>query len=223
MNLALLSSYLTYAAPLISLLGIIVGIYHYKRLPGFFKIIFYYLILALIFDVSSKAVGRIYKTNLVFISSFAVFELLLFGYLYARFMFEKKLSKVVAVITILGLAAVLYDCFKTDYFPTKFQTYARTIGDFLIVSFSMMYFFVKLSKGTNPGNNKIVLNTYVLIYFALHFIFFIPINFIVNASTTFIYAFLIGNMILTASFYGSLLYLLWKNGRILKPSPSGLG
>lgn len=217
MDLATISSYLTYLSTISICLGITIGGLFYSKLPPIFRSLIYYFILALVFDILCKTVGRMYDNTMVFIATYGFFELLFFTYLYSKYMFANKPSKLIILLGSLGLIAVSYDCITADYYDlVNFQTYARTIADFIVVVFCMIYFFVKLSKGTHPGNPKIVLNTILLLYFSIHLIIFIPINYLINASTGFIYAFLIGNMILTILFYIFLSITLWKNGKTPK-------
>lgn len=216
MDLATISGYLTYLSTASICFGIVISSLFYRKLSPIFRSLLYYFILALVFDILCKTVGSYYKNNMVFISSYGFFELLFFTYLYSRHVFEKQ-SKIMFLVGIIGLIAVGYDCLTADYSDLiNFQTYARTIADFSIVAFSMTYFFVKLSNGINLDNPKITLNTLILLYFSIHLIIFIPINYLINASTNFIYAFLIGNLILTILFYNALSITLWKNGKTPK-------
>ena len=125
-------------------------------------------------------------------------------------------------MSIVGIAFSLYEIFTIDYLdPVNFQSYSRVLVVFLIVIFAMIFFFEKLSAGTNPKDYKLSVNTGILIYYSLSVVVLLPINFLINEGTSLKFYFLLGNSFITLLFYLFLTYAIWKNGKTLKHLHSG--
>lgn len=208
---------LSWASPLLLLIGVAVGTIYFKQLDRIRKAIFFYLIGGLLFDLTGRIMGHYFSNNnLILIPLFALFELPLFTYIYIL-LFNKKYS---AIIYTLSGAAFLFMIVESltvnssDYL--NFQSYSRTVGAFLIVMYSIGYYFKNFFKISADSQRKMTLNTVILSFFSLNLIFLLPINFLINATSHLRFYLWLGNLCITLLFYLFLSISLWRNGKTLK-------
>ncbi len=220
MNFSKIIEIATLAAPIILFIGVVIGCYFYKRLKKEYRFLVWYLIICLISDQTSRLAGELYKNNLIFIVLFSLCEVLFFTIYYQSCLFKKR----VPLYLIMGIASSIYIIWEIislwGTHPSEFQTYSRVISSFLIIMMAISSLFEKIEQ--KQKNNKVIkLNFIFLIYFSLHLVFFLPINFLINVASSVKYYFWCANLLLTISFYIIISLEIWKNGSMQKQLRSG--
>lgn len=206
------------ATPYILLCCLVIGFIRYNKIEVHFKVMLYYLLLAIVANISMKLLGHYFKNNLILIPLYGLFELVLFTILYAYYMDLKKLRYVNLTIGLIGCSYIIYEVSTVNTaIPSDFQSYARPVDAFIIVLFSMIYFFDKLSKGTDLSDSAIRLNTIILIFFSLNLIFLLPLNFLIGQNSNDLkFYFWISYISMITIFYLFITYTIWKNGKTQK-------
>lgn len=209
---------LTWISPVVLIIGVIIGSYYYKQLDQVRKLIFVYLIGALLFDILSRVIGLYFmKNNLILIPLFSLFELPMFTYIYARHL-TKQYAIAMYIISSLASLFIINECFTANSADLQnFQSYSRTLGAFLIVLYSLTYYIENFFQISEEVQSKMRINTLILGFFSLNLIFLLPINFLINASSPLRFYLLFGNLFLTIVFYLTLTISLWRNGKTQKP------
>lgn len=212
----------TLSVPIILILGSIAILSVYKFLELKHKILFFYLIICLFSDISSRLYGRIYKNNLIFIILFGLFELILFSLFYQLIYFNKK-NKAHLILTSLGLFFIIWELINLNTLQTpQFQPYSRVVDCCIIVASVIIFFFEKITNNEPTDSNTLRLNSVILVFFSTNLLFLLPINFLINASSDLKFYLWSVNLLLTLFFYIYLIFEIWKNGQILKQLRSGL-
>lgn len=211
----------TLLVPVLLLAGIITGCYYYKYLKKEFRFLLLYLIICFIIDVTSRIAGEFYNNNLIFIILFSLCEVLFFTIFYQVCFFKRKMWPYI----IAGTASVIYIIWEIytmwETPPSEFQTYSRALSSFIIIIMAIHFLFEKIEH-EQKNNNAIKLNSVFIIFFSLHLIFFLPINFLINVPSSVKYYFWCANLLLTMFFYIFLSREIWRNGSTQKLLQSGL-
>ena len=143
----------TLSVPIILILGSIAILSVYKFLELKHKILFFYLIICLFSDISSRLYGRIYKNNLIFIILFGLFELILFSLFYQLIYFNKK-NKAHLILTSLGLFFIIWELINLNTLQTpQFQPYSRVVDCCIIVASVIIFFFEKITNNEQTDSN----------------------------------------------------------------------
>jgi hypothetical protein len=219
-----IAEYISLATPYILLCCIIIVIIQYNKIQSNFKVLFYYLVLSLMANLVMELFGYYFNNNLILIPLFGLFELALFTVLYTRYMNLGKLGISVLTIGLLGCGYIIYECLTVNIYDLgEFQSYARAISAFIIVVFSMIYFFDKLSKGTELSDSALKLNTIILVFFSLNLIFLLPMNFLIGKNSYDLkFYFWLAYMSIILLFYIFITISIWKNGKTQGRLRSGL-
>lgn len=210
--------------PFILVACLIIAIIVFRRIEPHFRVMAFYLLTALIADISMRIMGEYFGNNLILFPIFALAELSLFTILFVWFMQLERYFWIIIGIGGLGISFILYECFTLDAnHPETFQTYSRTVDAFIIVGYCMLFYFDKLRKGIAPSDSRLKLNTIVLIFFSFNLIFLLPMNFLISQrQAQIIFYFWMFYLIIINFFYIYITYALWKNGKIPKRLRSGL-
>lgn len=207
---------LTLLSPVVLLLGLIIGSYYFTYLDKAFKVLTVYLLVAFLTDISSRIYGSIVGNNLIFILLFGFFELLIFGLFY-WFLLDRKKNPMLIAGFVLCMGYIVWEIISLESVETdQFQSYARVVDSFYVIFLAVFFFFEKLQKGPHIERDFLFLNSIVLIFFALNFVFLLPINFLVNQSNKVIFIFWTFNLFITITFYTVISLSIWKNGKIRK-------
>lgn len=208
---------LTYLSPLVLLIGASVGIYYYKSLDTITKLLVYFLIGSLAIDVCSRVLGELFKNNLILYFILSLLELFIFFKLY------HKLSKKKLLVWILGSIGVIYTLTESIYLNASdfklFQPYANALTPLLIVIMALVYFFELIrdeEKLYKSEAHYLSLNSMILCFFALEFLFLLPINFLINGGFYLAVYVLMAHVLLLVLFYSYLTYFIWKHGKSQK-------
>jgi hypothetical protein len=218
MDFKVFSEIITKASPLVLFLGTSVGIYFYKRLDIIAKVLFFYLAGSLVIDLSSRLIAEITGNNLFLFFVLTVLELFVFLKMFYHLMKKK------ALVLGIGCLGVLYTLVESIYINTidtkVFQPYSKALGPLVIVIVALLFFFELIRDEENLYKNEgdyLVLNSTVLCFFALQFLIFLPLNFLINQDIDLAGYVFVGNVFFLILFYLYLTYFIWKRGKNLKP------
>jgi len=206
-------------SPIVLLIGIIIGIFYFRNLTKGFRMIFLYLVMALIIDLLSRYFGYYshLKFNLFLLPIFGFLELVIFSTLYYKYILHSKSIPLLLFIIFMLLLIVVEFVFFNKLFDRKsFQSFGRVIADSAIISLCMIYYW-KLVQGKVVMRSDInILNATVIIYYSINLILFLFINFLVNASIHIVTVFWTVNLVALIAFYLILIYLIWQDGKTRK-------
>lgn len=210
----------TLLVPLLLLFGIIAGACYYRYLDKKNKFLVVYLSICFTVDILSRIAGEIYNNNLIFIVIFSLLELVFF-YVYYRVCFFKKNITLYTVATSIASVYMMYEMFTLkDVEPIDFQPYSKVICSFIIIIMSINSLFENISK-EQQDSTIVKLSSVFVIYFSLNLIFFLPVNFLINVTSSVKFYFWFANLLLTVSLYIFLSKEIWKNGSTQKRLQSG--
>ncbi|WP_286911807.1 hypothetical protein [Flavobacterium sp. UBA4197] len=213
--------YLTYLSPALLLSGIGIGLFRYKSLDISHKLIMLYFATALCTDLVSRIYGQLFGNNLIFIIVFSLLELIVFSILYQFCFFEKKSRTLFALIAV-AIGFIIWELFSLQTIsPQQFQSYSKVMDAFVIILLAITYFFQKVGRNKETPKDVLRMNAVILIFFSLHLLFFLPINFLINVSSELKFYFWCANLVITLLFYAFLNWEIWKNGLSRKPLCSG--
>ena len=222
MNQGQLWNIVTFISPIILIVGVLLGIFMFKRLKKSNKLLVFYLVFSLTFDILSRYFGYIAqsKYNLFLIPVYGFLELGFLSVLYYRYILRSKSKYLLSFIVFMHLLILVEIFFGKGLFhPESFQSFGKVIADASIILYSI-YFYLKIFKGQIPIRSEYAfLNAVVLIYFSINLIIYLAINFLVNAQFKLVVAFWIINLLSVIVFELILISLLWKDGRTRKTLP----
>lgn len=210
-------NYIPKLNPLILTSGIILGSYYYMNLNNIYKSIYYYLILMLCIDVSSRYLGAS-GNNLIILLVYSLLEVIAVSLFYFKYLLNKRYI-ILYVIATAGIGYIMWELYY--YIINKvsireFQPYSKIIDNFIIIVMAMTYMYEKVNNYKESKWNNFQLNIAVLIFFTLNTLIFLPVNFLVNEDSGVKYYFWTGNVLLLLLFYSFLIFKIWKNGKIRK-------
>jgi len=216
MNLQLL----TYTSPILLLTGVVLGGYTYKYLDSSYRLMLFYLIGNLIIDVVSRFLGEFIGNNLILLSVLSVFELLVFSKFYFDLINRKKL---IVVLATIGSTYIFFESAHIDAnATTSFQPYAKVVTSFLIVILVLVYFIEQIKREDSMVEKKTQIHHMILGYFTLELILLLPINFLINSKSDFIFYIWFLHLMVLLIFYFYITYCIWMNGKSRKQLPYGL-
>ncbi|WP_156169160.1 hypothetical protein [Kordia jejudonensis] len=205
---------MTYLSPLVLCIGTSVGIFYFKKLDKVTKLLVYFLIGSLAIDISSRVLAELLNNNLILYVALSLLELLIF---FKIFDVLCKKKKIIRVLTIIGVSYTLIESIYLNANNVElFQPYAKALTPLLIVIMTLVYFFeliqdeLKLVKGKA---RYFSFNSIVLCFFALEFLFLLPINFLINGGFYLAVYVLVAHVLLLVLFYSYLTYFIWKHGK----------
>lgn len=221
MNISTLLANITFSVPIILIFGLGIGIYYYKFIKREYQLLLLYLGICLITDIISRILGVIYGNNLIFIVIFSFLELLFFS-IYYQIAFFKRRIWVYTIISSIALMFIAWEIVNLwNVPPSEFQSYSRVISGFFIIAIAINYLFEKIEE-KQKQSTLIKLNYAFIIFYSLHLIFFLPINFLINVPSSIKYYFWLANLLLTLTFYVYLGREIWRNGLTQKRLHYGL-
>lgn len=218
MDFGTLSEIITQASPLVLFIGTSVGLYYYKNLDKIVKLLLFYLVGSLAIDLFSRFLSELINNNLFLFFVLTLLELVVFLKLYYHLTKKKTL---VIGLAVFGIGYTLIESIYVNTNDVKlFQPYAKALGPLLIVSMALLFFFELIKDEEKLYKNEadyLVLNSMILCFFALQFLIFLPLNFLINTDIQLAGYIFIGNVFFLILFYVYLTYFIWKRGRNQKP------
>jgi len=214
MDFKTFSEIITKASPLVLFIGTSVGLYYYKRLDKVAKLLLYFLIGSLLIDLSSRLLAEIIGNNLFLFFVLTWLELFVFMKVYYYLTRKKKL---LIRIATFGVLYTLIESIYVNAVEVKvFQPYSKALGPLFIVIMALIFFFELIRDEEKLYKNEgdyFVLNSMVLCFFALEFLIFLPLNFLINTDIFLAGYVFVGNVVFLILFYLYLTYFIWKRGR----------
>lgn len=211
------SEIITNLSPLVLFIGTSVGLFYYKKLDKITKLLLYFLMGSLAIDMCSRVLAELLNNNLILYVVLSLLELLIFLKIYNHLCKKKKL------VWTLGIVGVLYTLTESIYLNANnvelFQPYAKALTPLLIVIMALAYFFDLIQDEMKLLKGKVryfSLNSIVLCFFSLEFLFLLPINFLINGGFYLAVYVLVAHVFLLVLFYSYLTYFIWKHGRSQK-------
>ena len=205
----------TLSAPIILLMGVIVGIYFYKNVDILRKILTFYLALMFLLDVSSRVIGDVYGTNIFLLPIYGFVELFMFSLFYYYLGIKDSIKLKTALIFILVLS-LGYTVWEIDYIQNtpinELETFSKVVSTLITVLLSIGFFLEKILTKKEISSDLFMLNSGILLFYSLNLIIFIPLDFLINGSELKFYFWLV-NLIFTLIFYIFLISSIWKNGK----------
>ena len=207
-------NFINYGSPAILLLGSIIGIYYYKVIQKYYKVIVWYFVVSFIVDLLHRAVvySHLMSYNLFLIPLFGIIELFLFDKIYTKVLLAKKriLGQVIRyIIFLVLLAEFFYTLTKT---PESYYSFGKIAVNLYVIIASILYFHKIFSEATFLKNETpILFNSGVLSYFTFNLLINVSINFLINEELQIVFAFWVANGFITVVFYAFNTYLIWKN------------
>ncbi len=206
--LFLRNMFLTYIVPLSILLPIIIALFNYEKLVTKSRLLFYYLIISGLINLSAIILVNYRMRNLPLLHIYTLVEAI-FILSYFRTIFENPLIKKILlfIIALFPILCIINFVFLQSIYT--FNTYTRPLEAILITFFCLLYLY----KGnfTEDWMNKPSswFNMGILIYFPVACIIFILSNYLAvygdnKAMTTMVWN-LHAVLVL-------LMYLLWSRG-----------
>ena len=204
---------LTLCSPMILALGILIGIVYYSRLEDVYRLLFLFLIMALIIDQASRYLGTYYGNNLILIPVYGLLELLILSRLYFKFLNLVKSNIWYIPIGIL----VLYNFYEIVMFfnadPKDFNSHSRAFDSLALVIMSIVFFIKQIAAEDPLKPRFLFLNTIIFVFHSLNAIFYLPLNFLINEDSDVKFHFWAASLILTLIFYSSITYSIWIHGK----------
>ena len=209
----------SFASPIVLLMGIIVGLLNFIRLGAIYRIVVVYLAICFVTDLLTRYLGAYshMKYNLFMIPIFGFLELVVFSILYYKHILRIKSNYLLLFIVAMLLLILSEIAFAPRLFHREtFHSYGKVIADVSVLFFCLLY-YVQVFKGHIPVNSGCsVLNSVVFVYYSVNLLIFLAVNFLVNAKLTYVVFFWVVNLISMVLFYLILIYLIWRNGKTRK-------
>ncbi|WP_417368176.1 hypothetical protein [Flavobacterium beibuense] len=212
---------ITILSPIMLALSLVTGLFYYNFIKREYRLLLVYIGICLISDIISRIVAVIYGNNLILIVIFSFFELLFFSIYYQLAFFKRKIwvYTLITTIALIYIAWEIVDLWNVP--PSEFQSYSRVISGFFIIAIAINYLFEKIEE-KQKQSSLIKLNYAFIIFYSLHLIFFLPINFLINVPSSIKFYFWSANLLLIVTFYVYLGREIWRNGLTQKRLHSGL-
>ncbi|MGH1387049.1 hypothetical protein [Kordia sp.] len=214
MDLNYLFDIITYSPTFVLIFSTSVCLYNYTSLDKITKLLAYYLGGSLLIALVAYFLGKFLGNNLFLFFVLTLLELFVFMKLYHILLKKKKL---VLGMAIFGILLTIADSIYIKAFDVKvFQPYSKILTTLLIVFLALVYFFELIKteeKLYKHKTNYLSLNSMILCFFAIQFLAFLPLNFLVNVDRQMADYVFVTNAIILMIFYLYLTYFIWKRGR----------
>ena len=146
MSLSEFSFQLGKLSPLILILGILLGIFSYKKLDAVHKSIIFYFLMMLLVDIYSRFLWR-YGNNQVTLLVYSLIEVIGVGYFYHKIFLKRKYIITIA-INILVVIYIIWELFSYLFLDSNvqhFQPYAKVADNFVIIVLSLTFLYEKMN------------------------------------------------------------------------------
>ena len=158
------------------LLPVIAGIVYYKQLTLPYRVLFYFFLLSIGFEVQASIIGKLYHNNMPGLHLFTALEFLVFSFIYYSFFRTNRvISLLILINTILFIIAAFADALFVHSIWTV-NTLARSYSALSMLSYTLIYFYFMFSKDDEYYSSRhpmFWLNAGVLIYFGSNTLYFL--------------------------------------------------
>jgi hypothetical protein len=205
---------ITYTPTYVLIFSASIYIYYYQKLVKITKLLVYYLGGSLVISSAAYLLGKFFGNNLFLFFVLTLLELFVFMKLYYVLIKKKKL---VLGLAIFGIALTIADSIYIKAFDVRiFQPYSKVLASLLIVVLALVYFFELIKdeeKLYKHQTHYLYLNSMILCFFAIQFLAFLPLNFLINVDRQMADYVFVSNAFVLIIFYGYLTHFIWKHGR----------
>lgn len=208
------SDVLNQTTPVFLFLGVIFMTIFYKKLDALHKGIYFYLILMLVVEITSRIL-EIYGNNLIVLLIYSLIEAIYITYIYFKYLFKNK-YKLLFIICLVAVVYIICELVYYTFFNTSiksFQPYSKVVDNFIVILLALSFLQEKIVDFKEQKWDNFTLNIVILVFFTFNTLIFLPINFLVNEGSGVKFYFWAGNSILLLLFYSYLIAKVWKNGR----------
>lgn len=211
-SIYLFIDYSSFSTPIILLLSIIFG-YKGKNFDPTIKVLFYYCILGLANDLLSRLSSRLTGSNLLFINTYNVIELVcLFLVIKLNSPYLKKFYN---YLFVFFLCYNIYEFIVIDFKDfEQYQSYSKSINSIFLLIISLVHIIKDLKADKDFHLSKLFI--FMIIYLTFNAFINLPINYLVNYDNMVIFVIWFLNMLNINTFYTFIVYHLWKNGKTHK-------
>lgn len=173
------------------LIPVIAGIIHYKKIPQSYKVLLWFFIASIGFEIQASVLKVVYQNNMPGLHLFTLVECLAFSSVYYRHFKNKHIKLFIIINTLFFGAACLIDAFLVHgiWMP---NTIARSYGSLSIISYTLLYFRFMFGRDIPDYNSRHPLfwiSTGALIYFGANLLYFMLTTYLIRqAAQTAVYS-----------------------------------
>ena len=202
---------------MVLLIGISIGLYHYKVINRNGRLFLLYLTLSLALDIAARVIGQTTYNNLITFNVLSLIEVLTFSLYYLN---NIKAKPFVLALASIGIGYPLIEIALINTANVaSFQSYSKVLVAFLIIIMSFYYIMYQIKREQKIANQNLAFVT--IAYFSLELIFLLPLNFLVNYDSPFVLYIWFFRLSVNVFFYTYLIRFIWRNGKVQKQSYSG--
>jgi hypothetical protein len=157
------------------LFPIIVGLIYYKRLTSPFRLLFYFFLSGIVFEVQASVLKVIYLNNMPGLHLYTLVEGLVFSRIYyMHFQKNSVLRLFIGINTIVFIGACLADVFFTSTI-WGWNAFSRSYSAVSIVCYALIYFYFLFRNGSEQYRTDqpmFWVATGTLFYFSCNMLYF---------------------------------------------------
>ena len=157
------------------LLPVFAGLANYKKLTLPFRILFYFFLACIGFEVQASIMGKIYNNNMPGLHLFTIVEFLVFSTVY--YMFFKK-NRAIAILISINAIVFTTIALTDALFIHNIWTInriGRSYSSASMLCYTLLYLYFMFSKDETDYNSKhpiFWINTGALVYFGSNGLYF---------------------------------------------------
>lgn len=201
-------------SPIILYVALLGGLIFFRKLDPLYKSISLYVLILLLCDWLIHIFIYYWNNTLMVLFIYSITELSFMLYFYKKFMFKKK-HRLVTILGGLGLLYIIVEVLLIFVFKEldikQFQPYCKVVDNFIIILMALAYLQERVDNFRELKWGNFRLNIVFLVFFTLNSLFFLPFNFMINATSIKFY-FWIGHIFLLILFYMYLTSEIINNG-----------
>lgn len=157
------------------LLPVFEGLKSYKYLTAPFRLLLYFFLSTIIFEVQASIAGKLYHNNMPGLHLFTLTEFLVFSTVYYRFFRERKLlAAVIAVNALVFMVLALTDALYIHDIWT-INRLARSYSSISMLCYTLIYFYFIFSREDLAFTSRhpmFWVNIGALVYFGSNALYF---------------------------------------------------
>lgn len=173
--------YLAYIVPASVCVPLLAGLWRYRRLPGYAKVILAYLAIAGIVNViaSLMAVKRV--NNMPVLHIYTLVEFVLLAMFYKMILHGKIKAIINWLIPGFALLCIAYATFLGNIYAHNIIP--RSLESFMIGALAVSFFFTQMSTDLRTIEPLLWMNAGLLLYFSASFLLFLFSDVLARAGT----------------------------------------
>lgn len=214
--------YLSLVTPFVLLIGVVIGLFYFKRYPGVLKCILGYLFVMLSIEALSMYFGLINaaKNNLFLFSLVALVNGVFYSIFYGVFLLKKRRIWLISISLSAVLWLILVVITKSGVPITAFESYEMVLADGLVCLCAVVSSYDLITRKEKINPNIMRANAPILLFFSLDLLIQLTSNFLLNTGKSYIY-FWVLRLVMMVFLYSAFTLFLWRLGRNPKQLPFG--